>query len=361
VDLPGADGVGGAGEVVAFSRPDTLTSPRPQTTLILAAALAVVACGSAPVAHQAVRQSTPTPSTPMPTPTPPPPPTSFPAPLIVQVENIDSARPQSGLSGAELVYEYETEGGITRFSAFFSNPPPSQVGPVRSARLATIELLRIYHAVLLFSGATQYVAGLLDASGLPHYDETTAQNDLFRVGFRYAPHNLYTDGGHIDDLLHRANAPPVTWSLWPRTDIHSLPGGGTPAGTVTVRISNYEQPVFTWNGTLGGYTRTEPGTGQLVDAATGVPLHPSTVIVLQVPVKFGPEVEDVSGALGLDFTLIGSGPAQVFIAGGQYQGTYTQGPSGPPQITFANGAPIPVAPGQVWICLVRTGTVAQAR
>jgi hypothetical protein len=343
-----------------------LVSPRPRATLVAAVGLAIVACGSsAPVAHQTVRHSTPTPAPPTATPTPappppPPPPPTYAAPLIVQIDNAAPARPQSGLNGAELVYEYEVEYGISRFSAFFRNPPPVQVGPVRSARLATIQLLRIYGGVLAFSGASQYVSGLLDSSGLPHFNETSAAGDLFRVGFRGAPYNLYTDGGRINDLLRRANAPAVTWSLFPRTDIHALPGGGTPAGTVTVPISNYEQPVFTWRGDLGGYVRSD-FSGLLVDPASGVPVHPSTVIVLQVPVKDGPQIEDGCCTHGLDHTVIGSGPAQVFIAGGQYQGSYTQGASGPPQITFANGTPIPVAPGQVWIVLVRTGSVAQAR
>src|SRR5438552_4224317 len=39
------------------------------------------------------------------------------APLIVQVENSPSSRPQSGLSDATIVYEYVAEGGVGRFSA----------------------------------------------------------------------------------------------------------------------------------------------------------------------------------------------------------------------------------------------------
>ena len=157
----------------------------------------------------------------------------------------------------------------------------------------------------------------------------------------------------------KAKAAPVTWTLWQRTDAGALPPGGGPAATVTVPVSTSERPVFSWHPELSGYTRTE-ATGLLTDAATGQPLHPSTVVVLQVPVKLGPEVEDVSGTHGLDHSLVGSGPAQVFVGGQQFAATWTQPPSGPPQLTLGNGQPAPLAPGQVWICLLRAGTAAVA-
>lgn len=57
-------------------------------------------------------------------------------PLIVCVNNDYAARPQLGLSQADIVYEYLMEGyGITRFSALFYGEESSQIGPVRSARL----------------------------------------------------------------------------------------------------------------------------------------------------------------------------------------------------------------------------------
>lgn len=39
-------------------------------------------------------------------------------PVLAMVENHIEARPQSGLSSADLVYEALAEGGITRFMGF---------------------------------------------------------------------------------------------------------------------------------------------------------------------------------------------------------------------------------------------------
>ncbi len=55
-------------------------------------------------------------------------------PLAVMINNHTSARPQSGLIDADLVYEIVAEGGITRFLAFFNTTIPEKIGPVRSTR-----------------------------------------------------------------------------------------------------------------------------------------------------------------------------------------------------------------------------------
>ena len=53
----------------------------------------------------------------------------------VMIDNYPfDARPQSGLHDAEIVYEVEAEGGITRYLALYISPPPAKIGPVRSSR-----------------------------------------------------------------------------------------------------------------------------------------------------------------------------------------------------------------------------------
>jgi hypothetical protein len=62
--------------------------------------------------------------------------------------------PISGLRHADLVYEYLTEGGITRFTAIYFAPSGKDViGPARSARLVTLRLQKAYGGVLFYSGA----------------------------------------------------------------------------------------------------------------------------------------------------------------------------------------------------------------
>lgn len=74
-------------------------------------------------------------------------------PLAVMIENHTEARPQSGLSSADVVYETVAEGGITRFMAlFYCNLNDVQVGPVRSARTYFVDWLSEYDALYAHVG-----------------------------------------------------------------------------------------------------------------------------------------------------------------------------------------------------------------
>jgi hypothetical protein len=289
-----------------------------------------------------------------PTPTPIPP---LAAPAIVQVENSPEGRPQSGLAAANLVYEYVAEGGVGRFSLFFfgSPPPTQQVGPVRSARTVTVQLTNIYQGFLAYSGASTYITGLLNAASFPSYDEDTAQGNLFRINSRYAPHNLYTDGLDIGKLAALAKLSTVSYQLWARSTAPEP--GGLAAPSFTADISSSEQPVFTWDAQLGGFTRTED-TGLVKDPTSGAPLVLPTVIVQQVAVTTDLNVVDVDGHYGVDQAITGTGQAQVFTGGKEYSTTWTQPNNGPPQFTLADGKAAPIAPGEVWICLVPIGQPA---
>lgn len=74
-------------------------------------------------------------------------------PLAVMIENHSEARPQSGLSSADIIYEAVAEGGITRFMAiFYCNLSDVQVGPVRSARTYYLDWLGEYDALYAHVG-----------------------------------------------------------------------------------------------------------------------------------------------------------------------------------------------------------------
>ena len=69
----------------------------------------------------------------------------------VMVNNISEgstqqARPQAGLSDADILVEIKAEGGITRFMALYENyETMPRVGPVRSARHQFFQLILPFH------------------------------------------------------------------------------------------------------------------------------------------------------------------------------------------------------------------------
>lgn len=86
-------------------------------------------------------------------------------PLAVMIENHVEARPQSGLSTADIIYEAVAEGGITRFLAlFYCNLNDVQVGPVRSARTYYLDWLSEYDALYAHVGGAN-TPGPADALG----------------------------------------------------------------------------------------------------------------------------------------------------------------------------------------------------
>ncbi len=72
-------------------------------------------------------------------------------PLGVMIENSKDARPQSGLSAADVIYEAVAEGGITRFLAIYYCQDAPFVGPVRSARVHFMTMLREYGEYPLYA------------------------------------------------------------------------------------------------------------------------------------------------------------------------------------------------------------------
>lgn len=71
-------------------------------------------------------------------------------PLAVSIENSLDARPQSGISLADVVYEFVAEGGVTRFLGMFycgASLGNISVAPVRSARTYLVTVVSEYDAL----------------------------------------------------------------------------------------------------------------------------------------------------------------------------------------------------------------------
>ncbi|MEK7551033.1 MAG: DUF3048 domain-containing protein [Patescibacteria group bacterium] len=104
-------------------------------------------------------------------------------PLGVMIENHQEARPQSGLSGADIVYEAIAEGGITRFLSVFYCQDAGVLGPIRSARTYFLDFISEYGDYPLYAhvgGANQ--PGPADAiSQIADYG-WSGYNDLDQFG-----------------------------------------------------------------------------------------------------------------------------------------------------------------------------------
>lgn len=83
-------------------------------------------------------------------------------PLAIMIENSEEARPHSGVSRADIVYEALAEGWITRLMAvFYCNTPFENitVAPVRSARTYFIDWVSEYDGLYAHVGGANMIGG----------------------------------------------------------------------------------------------------------------------------------------------------------------------------------------------------------
>ena len=119
-------------------------------------------------------------------------------PLAVMVENHVDARPQLGISRADVVYETVAEGGITRFMLLYLCQDAGDIAPIRSARTYFLDWLSEYNASYSHVGGAN-TPGPADALGqIREYG--IMDMDQFGLGFptywrgtdKLAPHNVHS-------------------------------------------------------------------------------------------------------------------------------------------------------------------------
>lgn len=117
-------------------------------------------------------------------------------PVAVMYDNHPRARWQSGISQAEIVYEFLVEGKYTRYMALFLLNDPELIGPVRSARPYFITTLLEYDPVYVRCGGSEAAKADVRKLKIADIDALTSSNRVFwrynKTGKR-KPHNLYTN------------------------------------------------------------------------------------------------------------------------------------------------------------------------
>ncbi|MBX4205677.1 DUF3048 domain-containing protein [Candidatus Microgenomates bacterium] len=123
-------------------------------------------------------------------------------PLLAVIENHKDARPQSGISHADVTYEVVAEGGITRFLNVFycrASAEDFKIGPIRSARVYLINWASEYaeFPIFLHVGGANNICKNCPGGVKPAGDVASKVNafDLMtKINWRYA-NGPAMDGG----------------------------------------------------------------------------------------------------------------------------------------------------------------------
>ncbi len=295
-------------------------------------------------------------------------------PLAVMIENHTEARPQSGLSNADVVYEAVAEGGITRFMAlFYCNLSDIQVGPVRSARTYFIDWLSEYDALYAHVGGAN-TAGPADAlSQIIKYG--IRDLNQFSIGFPVFWRDYQRLGHPVATEHTMYSTTAKLWEVgakrgWTATDSAGLrwdknfvswkfkdeKGGGT---TADIKVNFWEsQPGYDvewiYDATSNSYKRKNGGSPHM-DLDNNTQLSPK-VVVVQLE-KEANANDGYPGNVHLLYGTTGSGKALIFQDGSVTEGKWIKvNRLSREKFVDSSGKEIQFNGGQIWIQTVPEGS-----
>lgn len=263
----------------------------------------------------------------------------------IMIENSTSARPQSGLKAAGVVFEAIAEGGITRFVALYQNSRPGLIGPVRSVRPYFVEWLAPFDSAVAHIGGSKRALDMVRGGTFKDIDQFFNAQAYWRATDRYAPHNVYTSFDKLDALNAAKGYVSSSFSGFPRKP--DKPSPQPTATKIQMDISSGLYNVsYLYNPSDNNYLRFQGGQPHL-DRETGQ-LAPKVAIAIKVPMSLG--FED---GWREQINTIGSGQAYVFQDGTVTEGTWRKtGVKDQIQFLDPAGKTIQLNAGQTWITAV---------
>lgn len=293
-------------------------------------------------------------------------------PLGVMIENSTDARPQSGISFADVVYEAVAEGGITRTLNIFYCQDAPQVGPVRSARTYFVDFVSEYGNFPLYAhvgGAN--TPGPADALGQISDYGWDGYNDLNQFAIGYPTY--WRDYSRLPNVATEHTMYSTTSKLWavgqqrgitnvdkngiawdskfvPYTFKEDVSASSRPASQ-SVHIgfwqsySDYDVD-WTYDPKTNAYLRNNGGKPH-IDLDTKKQLTAKNVVVLYMQ-----EQNVADGYTNNEHQLFqdkGTGKAVIFMDGKRINGTWAKASRTARTLLYdASGSPVQFNRGVIW-------------
>jgi hypothetical protein len=257
--------------------------------------------------------------------------------IAVKVENTAAARPQVGLSQADIVFVQEVEGAQTRLVAVYHSRLPTRLGPVRSARTTDAQLLPLFgKPALVYSGANGRVQRALDRVSLVPVFRTT------RDRRRVAPHNVFVDLRQVARTEKLGKARSIGWTFAAKPSQRGLADD-----KASSKVGN---DTFGFAYAKGRYTVTWRGA-RYVDGDNDAVTRADNVVVMRVQ-NVPDGNRDVLGSVSVLSRTVGRGKMTLYRDGVTIDGTWSRAKSSAPmRFTDPNGKDIALKPGQTWVTL----------
>jgi hypothetical protein len=294
--------------------------------------------------------------------------------LMVKISNFPPiVRPQSGINQADVVFEYEVEGAVTRFAAIFRSNAPTHIGPVRSGRLVDLQLAPMYNALWAYSGSSQPIMDIvLDGEKTPwgfnifspQFGDNCEDSGFCRFpkeGLAFE-HTLYLDTNLLWEKATRrgVNLPERARGF---AFSEEVPASDLTADEISIDFWGQLNALWTYDEETGRYLRSTDGELHF-DANDEQQLWADNLVIMQVPHNERPDLfEQESRSASLDIALWNQEDifqtALVFRDGNQYEGLWSRPNTDMGtalRLTTRGGEPLRLKPGRTWVTIVRTVT-----
>jgi len=266
----------------------------------------------------------------------------------IMIENHVDARPLSGISRAQVVYEAAVEGNITRFLVIFpAHVDSTKVGPVRSARPYYLDWISEYGGAMFMhvGGSPAALARISAEPDIFSINEFNREWYFWRSTDRIRPHNTYTSRNLWQEAWERYGDEQEPFESWSFEEDEVCEEDCVTEITPTFYHRAYE-PTWRFNSSTEKYDRYEYGE-LVIDPETEEPISVDTIIIQRVETA----VIDAVGRQRIE--TIGSGETIVFRDGKMIIGEWRkEKPTSRTVWLDSDGDAIPLAPGKIWVTVL---------
>ncbi len=271
-------------------------------------------------------------------------------PVAIMINNISQAQSvQCGINKADIVYETEVEGGITRLMVVYQDiSDVGRIGTIRSCRYPYIDLAAAHNAVYIHCGQDPHYAKP-HLSVLDDIDLGTGNYGVRIKNGLSTEHTLYTNGdvlwAGIQKTRKTENGNTGLWQNFAAEDETITPTDGI-ANRVDVSFSASYCTNFVYDANSGRYTRYFNNTLRK-DYLTGKSTTMKNIFVLKTSIYFYPDGKHRCVEL--------KGGDGYYLSNGKYQKiTWKKGNTTAPMKFYdATGNELKINAGDSWVCLMK--------
>lgn len=271
-------------------------------------------------------------------------------PVAVMMSGDAAARPLSGLSEADMVFNVPViTNSITRLMAIYVCFSPRELGSVRSTRDDFIPLARGLDAILAHWGGSHFALDILNKGAMDNLDALkNPYNSYFRKSGAEAPHNGFTSYGRLLAAAEKFNYRLTgEFSGYPHLAADVAVAGAV-AKVLRVEFAGSFQVEYKYEPLANKYLRWRGGAKE-IDKNNGRQVAAKNVVIMLAESR---QIEGQYNTVAVE----GSGRGFVYRNGEEISATWKKSAAnqaGKLYFYDRSGEEISFTPGQIWVEVVQ--------